>query len=920
MFGRSVRVGAKGLVAAAIVLAVVAWLPIPASAALLKSVTSGTVNLPNNTTPTQVALTGVDITKAFVLCSERSFDSTASNMLYSCDLNNGGVAGAARLSITPVTAPGGATSFVQYYVAEFAAGVSVQRGTVTFTGTNLTPTAAPALTTVDCTKSFVLTSARTTLANATADEEWTVRATLGTAAAPCTTTTTNLELTRLEGVAGSTLTVAWQVVTYEGASVQRGTSCIGGAAAAPACPTAGGATNGLNNRITLGTGVDTTKSFILFTLQAGTAVAGVDGEFLVRGEFLATGAAVTTAQFVRSVTSTTSNHQVQISWEVVTLNDGSTVQSSGTTPTVLAAATASASPNLATLVDATRTVAIVSASGGAGTTTVFNDVVVTATIAASDGVNASEVVLTRTDTTVASTIAWFAVSFFRCSTASGLGHDTLCTVGASTTGTQATVGWTSTNTVIIARSVGSSATGTPTNGQTYCTSGCSAAVLPGAGGSAIVYPSVATPPSTDTSFAQSGLTTGTTYFYKVWAKNPTAVGACTAAPCYVTGTEVSVTPRSGANSWASIVSGGAALNPPVPTNAGGVSLGSNAGKLTTLSGTDGTWVSAPVSTSGVNQGYLTVADTAGGEAVIGADSAGFVYSANPSTGAINWLVKLNANAINAAPTLYARAWFSAAMTTTYPGAYDLLFFATNNTLATNNKIIALRSDTGAVVWTYAPTMDVVLGQPALDYTRDRLYWASRNNGGAQNSLWILNVAVNPATLVVSFSGAGADFTTAPTQSFDGDSLFVGDEAGKLHVVNLAASPPTRTTPYTGASAFRGFVWEDFNNWGRLYFITANGNVNSLATPASSTLAWSVQPVVAGTVSQIMPGESSLWAGGSNGTLYQLSLANGATQKTFVVGDGTKSVGPMSADSIDDVYTTTSDGRVYRILLTNQSLP
>jgi hypothetical protein len=215
----------------------------------------------------------------------------------------------------------------------------------------------------------------------------------------------------------------------------------------------------------------------------------------------------------------------------------------------------------------------------------------------------------------------------------------------------------------------------------------------------------------------------------------------------------------------------------------------------------------------------------------------------------------------------------------------------------------------------------VLGQPALDYTRDRLYWASRNgSAGNQQSLWILDVATNPATLVVAFSGTNADFTTAPTQSFDGASLFIGDEAGKLHVVDLTQSPPTRSTTYAGGSAFRGFVWEDFTYWGVLYFVTANGYVNALAAPTDTALMWSVRPAATGTVSHLLPGEFSLWTGGSDGVLYQLSLADGTIEKTFTVGDGTRTVGPVSGFSLDDLYTTTSDGRIYRILLTNQSLP
>ena len=388
-------------------LSVGTWLvPLTGEAALLKTVTSGMVNLPNSAGATQIALTGTDITRAFVVCALRSPDSTPNLALYGCDLNNGGPAGAARLTITPTAAPGGTNAYVQYYVAEFTAGVSVQRGTATFTGASLTPSAAPTLTAVDCTKSFLLTSVRSTDTAQDADERWAVRATLGTAAAPCTTgTTTSLEMTRLEGLAGTTVTVNWQVVTYEGASVQRGalgTACIGGSAATPACATAAGATNGLNNRITLGTGVDTSKSFILFTQQAGTATAGIEGEYLVRAEFRATGTGVTSVQFARALTATANNHHVQISWEVVTLNDGSTVQSSGTTPTALGIGTATSSPALATLVDTTRTVAFVSSSGGtAGTTSVLNDVNTTGTIIGANGASQSAITLTRNDTTVA---------------------------------------------------------------------------------------------------------------------------------------------------------------------------------------------------------------------------------------------------------------------------------------------------------------------------------------------------------------------------------------------------------------------------------------------------------------------------------------------------------------------------------------
>ena len=105
-----------GLALLAIVVA--AWLaPTSAHAAIVDSVTSGVAALPNNATPTQIALTGVDITKAFVLCSTGTDNAMPDEALFTCDLNNGGTGGAARLTITPSTNPGNTTTRVQYYVA-----------------------------------------------------------------------------------------------------------------------------------------------------------------------------------------------------------------------------------------------------------------------------------------------------------------------------------------------------------------------------------------------------------------------------------------------------------------------------------------------------------------------------------------------------------------------------------------------------------------------------------------------------------------------------------------------------------------------------------------------------------------------------------------------------------------------------------
>ena len=565
-----------------------------------------------------------------------------------------------------------------------------------------------------------------------------------------------------------------------------------------------------------------------------------------------------------------------------------------------------------------------SVSGGnSGAGGRLDDTSFTGTLNGSNGASGSSIAFTRLNTANVGTIsmAWFAVSFFRCNPASGTSYDSLCTLGVSTTGTSGTALWSSVNTVIILRSTATIAA-TPVNGTSY-TAGQTISGVP------VLYSgSVAT----DTSVTQTGLTLGTTYFYKAWAKaGPT--GSCTTAPCYVSGTEQSFTPRASGHAWSTVVVGGAALNPAV-AGTGRMSLGSNGGKLISVNSTTGAWTGTPASTLSAVPGYVSVFPLGGGEMVVGGDQSGWVYAANPSSGAYYWVRKLGADAIQAAVSTYLRGYFSSAMTTAYPGTYDIIFVATMNNTAsggfTNNKVFALRSDTGATLWTFSPAtlasglcpagcpMDQVLGQPWVDYVRDRLYVASRDgSAGTQSSLWFLDIA-NSGALVAKYSGA--DFTTGPSQSSDGNSLWIGDEAGILHIVNLATLVKTTNSVASG-TAFKGFIWEDFNIDGRLYFVTTDGNVWGLATPSTTPATWKRKPVAAGTVAQMMPSDTSLWVGGSDGNLYQLNLTTGLPEgSAFAVGGGGSALGPISTETGSELFVATSNGRLYKITLTGGSLP
>jgi DNA-binding beta-propeller fold protein YncE len=138
-------------------------------------------------------------------------------------------------------------------------------------------------------------------------------------------------------------------------------------------------------------------------------------------------------------------------------------------------------------------------------------------------------------------------------------------------------------------------------------------------------------------------------------------------------------------------------------------------------------------------------------------------------------------------------------------------------------------------------------------------------------------------------------------------------------VNLTTLTKT-TNSIASGTAYKGFIWEDFNVDGRLYFVTIDGNAWCLPTPASASTCWKTKPLATGTVAQLMPSDSLLWVGGSNGTLYQLNLTSGLVTRTFTVGAGTLALGLVSTETGDELYVATSDGALYKVTLTAGSLP
>lgn len=329
-------------------------------------------------------LTAVNPTRSFVVCSSRNPGSNAA-MNATCELTGGGT----TLTFTNNSA---GTTVVQWHVVEFTSGVSVQRGLASLGTTELTKTVAvPGLTAATLPKSFVLISQWTYDTSDTGDEGWTVTAQLSTV------TPGNLVIDRTGTSGGNQTFVAWQVVTMDSASVQRGTTSIG-----TTFPYAA-----LSTTVTLGTPVTAAESFLVMSRRSGSAVGGVEGYYQVNGQLNAAGTEVT---FTRASAAGLINTGVDIYWEVVSPNDGTSVQRGSVTAlTTELQKNVSLSPNM----DANATIPLLTVSGGFGGYPPgdLDPTSWTGFLSAANNLRLDRHASASTD--VVATVAWQAISFLR---------------------------------------------------------------------------------------------------------------------------------------------------------------------------------------------------------------------------------------------------------------------------------------------------------------------------------------------------------------------------------------------------------------------------------------------------------------------------------------------------------------------------
>src|SRR5690349_20573973 len=170
-----------------------------AAGAGLKAVQSGSATIADGASSTTATITAVDTTKSFVVFSERVDSVNPIDAQVSGQLTNATTVTFARMGTTGAVA-------VEWYVAEFTSGVSVQRGSVSSTNTSIDVTLPSAVT---LSQSFPLVSMRTDGTTFNGNDF----------VAPTLTTATNLNFALKSGLAATSV-IEWQVVDFTGASVQ----------------------------------------------------------------------------------------------------------------------------------------------------------------------------------------------------------------------------------------------------------------------------------------------------------------------------------------------------------------------------------------------------------------------------------------------------------------------------------------------------------------------------------------------------------------------------------------------------------------------------------------------------------------------------------------------------------------------------
>lgn len=424
--------------------------------------------------------------------------------------------------------------------------------------------------------------------------------------------------------------------------------------------------------------------------------------------------------------------------------------------------------------------------------------------------------------------------------------------------------------------------------------------------------------SFNTSFADTGLTNGTSYYYRLYNRDEFGLYSPGNVPAPSPGNQLLVIPPGTSTSdalWCSTV-GLPALQQPYTDLGKAVYQSSNGAFFTGSVITPGAPVNGnekwrPTLTRGVVQARPTATRVGGATepSLFVGDQLGYAYRLSSSTGAITWTGNGAAplgEVIQAPAVVAVRQYSSAAFQAKYAG--DLVFFGTrNNSSRTSNSITALDAATGAVVFTYQPgDLDQVTGPPMFDIAGNTLWIASLRTGGP--SLRVIDLLNPTAPPLLTVSDLG-DIPSGVTFAGTGNVALVVDRTG------VARGYDVSTRAQRWQVNVGGTVTAPLVSWGTDFFASTATGVQRYHVDSAT---WTVTPVWSTPAALRLPTAVRVWAasgklfvGDADGYLRRLDAATGALEASVKAS----TVGAVSMASLDTtaglqrVYVGTADGRL-----------
>jgi outer membrane protein assembly factor BamB len=288
---------------------------------------------------------------------------------------------------------------------------------------------------------------------------------------------------------------------------------------------------------------------------------------------------------------------------------------------------------------------------------------------------------------------------------------------------------------------------------------------------------------------------------------------------------------------------------------------------------------------------------------------GHAYAVNAHTGVTLWQSPPLGNILFASPS---------GMFTDYGGTWNLLFIGTRDATA-DNVMYALDPANGFEKYRFdygggANGMGIISSAATVDYANNRIYFASRRRaGGSQDTLWCLSFSGSGFTRL--WSADFGDIDGAPVL-YQG-RLYMGNTSGIVYAVNPENGAEIWSYDASVDGAVKGFVTpqSEPTTPRRLYFSTTSRLWSIIDNGGSALPGWSTTTVPGPSIPLAPFGEDVLYAGSSDGWLYQLDAAAGAVLHSVQLGDGTATIGSPALDAKNSMaYVGSESGAVYGVAL------